>query len=673
MDDGYTDLSDTGDAEPSSIVGYVMDLRDTWREDYTSNYEQDHDEYYRLWRAKWAKEDQQRLSERSRLISPALQQAVESSVAEVEEATFGRGKWFDLWDDVGDKESQDIEFLKAKLMEDFDSSLIRKDVSECLINGAVTGTGIGELVLESYLDMKPATRPIMDGAMSAFGVETTERVRVRLRPIKPNTFLIEPTATSIDDAVGVIIDEFVPKHQVEALQDSGVYEMFDLELAMPDLTIEPDKELAVTFNDDRVRLTKYYGKIPKEMLPLEEGEEETDESRYAEGVVVLCNEGQVLKAQRSPYMMKDRPVVAFPWDIVPDRFWGRGVCEKGYMSQKALDTELRARIDALGLVVHPMIAMDATRMPRGFKPEVRPGKVILTQGPPKEVLEPFKFGNLDVNSFTQTQALQEMVQQATGAIDSTGLLSSVSGDTKAGAVSMSLGAVIKRHKRTLINFQDAFLVPFIRKAAWRYMQFDPENYPVKDYKFKAASTLGIIAREYEVSQLISLLQTMSADSPLYPALIQSIVENMNLANREELIQTLQKSAEPSPEQQQQEKRAFEREEELHQAQVGVFQAQAAESNARAEKYTVEAKLEPEKVKNDLIEAITEGMDNNDGDAAEFDRRMTILDSELKVRDQKLKESESIHKMKRETKQDEQAAKTNEAESVLLKKLGVANG
>ena len=671
MDDEYVNLTDTGDASPPGVVDYVIDKRDQWREDYTSNYEEDHDEYYRLWRAKWSREDQQRMSERSKLISPALQQAVESSVAEVEEATFGRGKWFDLWDDTDDKESKDIEYLKKKLMEDFDSSLIRKDISECLINAAVTGTGMGELVLEAYNEMKPATRPIMEGAMSAFGVESVERVRVRLRPIKPNTFLIEPTATSIDDAVGVIIDEFVPKHQVEHLQDTGVYEMMSLETAPPDTNIEADKELAVYPDEDRVRLTKYYGLVPKELLPTDE--EETDPSRYVEAVVVIANNGQLLKAQRSPYMMKDRPVVAFPWDIVPDRFWGRGVCEKGYMSQKALDTELRARIDALGLIVHPMMAMDATRMPRGFKPEIRPGKIILTQGPPRDVLEPFKFGNLDINSFTQTKALQEMVQQATGAIDSTGLLSSVSGDTKAGAVSMSLGAVIKRHKRTLINFQDAFLVPFIRKAAWRYMQFDPENYPVKDYKFKAASTLGIIAREYEVSQLISLLQTMSHDSPLYPALIQSIVDNMNLANREELIDTLESANKPTPEQQQEAKRAKEREEEVHQAQVGVFKAQAAESNARAMKYQVEARLEPEKMEIDRIEAVTQGMDNNDGDAQEFDRRMTILDSELKVRDQRLKEQESVHKMKRETKQDAHAEKTNEAESTLLKKLGVANG
>ena len=82
---------------------------------------------------------------------------------------------------------------------------------------------------------------------------------------------------------------------------------------------------------------------------------------YVEAIVVIANGGTLLKAEKNPYMMQDRPVVAFPWDIVPSRFWGRGVCEKGYNSQKALDAELRARIDALALTVHPMMAMDATR------------------------------------------------------------------------------------------------------------------------------------------------------------------------------------------------------------------------------------------------------------------------------------------------------------------------
>jgi len=241
--------------------------------------------------------------------------------------------------------------------------------------------------------------------------------------------------------------------------------------------------------------------------------------------------------------------------------------------------------------------------------------------------------------------LNDMIQQATGAVDSTGLLSAVSGETKAGAVSMSLGAVIKRHKRTLINFQQSFLIPFVRKAAWRYMQFDPENYPVKDYRFHASSTLGIIAREYEVSQLITLMQTMSPESPLYAPLITSIVDNMNLANREELKEIMAQAAQPTPEEQQAQQIQMQQQQEAHQGQMAVLMAQAAESNARAEKYKVEAQLEPMKAETDRIEAVTEGMDSNEGDAAEFDRRMKILDARFKAREMKLKEKEIESKIK----------------------------
>ena len=192
------------------------------------------------------------------------------------------------------------------------------------------------------------------------------------------------------------------------------------------------------------------------------------------------------------------------------------------------------------------MAIDATRLPRGAKPEVRPGKMILTSGDPREVLQPFNFGQVSQITFAQAGALQQMVQQATGAVDSAGIAGSVNGEATAAGISMSLGAIIKRHKRTLINFQQSFLIPFVKKAAYRYMQFDPENYPVADYKFNASSTLGIIAREYEVTQLVQLLQTMQKDSPLYNTLIQSIIDNMNLSNREELLTAMQQAMQPNP-------------------------------------------------------------------------------------------------------------------------------
>ncbi len=610
-----------------SIEGWVISKCENWRDHYESNYEQKFEEYYRLWRGQWDPADSERASERSRIISPALQQAVESSVAELEEATFGRGKWFDIADDMMDKERQDITYLRNKLTEDFEKCKIRKAVAECLINSAVFGTGIAEIVMSEEKEMAPATQPVMEGQLTAVGVNIRDRVMVKLKPVMPQNFLIDPVATSIEDAMGVAVDEFVSKHSVELLQEQGVYKDAMIESAAPDSDLEPDQDLTI-YNDDKVRLTKYYGLVPRELLEAE-GVDVEEDGMYVEAIVVVANGGTLLKAEANPYMMQDRPVVAFPWDVVPGRFWGRGVCEKGYNSQKALDTELRARIDALSLTIHPMMAIDATRLPRGAKPEVRPGKMILTNGDPREVLQPFNFGQVGQITFAQAQALQQMVQQATGAVDSTGIAGQVNGEATASGISMSLGAVIKRHKRTLINFQQSFLLPFVTKAAHRYMQFDPEHYPVSDYKFNATSTLGIIAREYEVTQLVQLLQTMKQDSPIYPVLIQSIIDNMNLSNREELLASMQQAQQPSPEQQQAQQQAQQAQLAFQQAQTAALQGQANESEARAQKYQVEATLAPQELEIEKIEAITRNLKEGDADDKEFDRRMKVADIALK--------------------------------------------
>ncbi len=605
------------------IEDWVMRKCEDWRDHYESTYAEKFDEYYRLWRGIWDPSDSDRSSERSRIISPALQQAVESNVAELEEATFGRGKWFDVSDNMGDTDKRDVQFLRNKLTEDFEETKVRKAVAECLINAAVFGTGIGEIVIEEEKEMKPATQPIMDGDLQAVGVEVTDKVKVKLRPVMPQNFLIDPVATSVEDALGVAIDEYVSMHSVEVLQEQGVYKNVPVGQAAVDIDLEPDQDLTI-FTEDKVRLTKYYGLVPSDLL---EGAD--TKNRYVEAVVVIANGGTLLKAEANPYMMQDRPVVAFPWDVVPSRFWGRGVCEKGYNSQKALDTELRARIDALSLTVHPMLAIDATRLPRGAKPEVRPGKMILTNGDPREVLQPFNFGQVNQITFAQAGALQQMVQQATGAVDSAGLAGSVNGEATAAGISMSLGAIIKRHKRTLINFQQSFLIPFVKKAAYRYMQFDPESYPVADYKFNASSTLGIIAREYEVTQLVQLLQTMDRQSPLYNTLIQSIIDNMNLSNREELITAMQKAMQPNPEAQQMQQQTQQLQMQFQASQTAALSAQAKESESRATKLLAEAMAVPQELEIDKIEAITRNLREGDEDDREFERRMRVADALLK--------------------------------------------
>ena len=639
-----------------ALEDWVITKCDSWRDHFEANYAQKFDEYYRLWRGIWAQEDVTRESERSRIISPALQQAVESSVAEIEEATFGRGKFFDITDDANDPDKADIVYLRNNLHKDFEKTKVRKAVAECLINSAVFGTGIAEVVLSDEKEMMPATQPIMGGDLTAVGVNIVDRTVCRLRPVMPQNFLIDPVATSVEDALGVAVDEFVSAHTVEQLQEAGVYKKCHVGSAAPDFDIEPDQDLT-TYADDKVRLTKYYGLVPAYLLAdaqaqlaksnedddddvAEEivemdGELELDsEEYYVEAIVVIANGGILLKAEENPYMMQDRPIVAFPWDVVPSRFWGRGVCEKGYNSQKALDAEIRARIDALALTVHPMMAMDATRIPRGSKPEVRAGKLILTNGNPDEILKPFNFGQVSQITFAQADALQKMVQTATGAIDSAGISGSINGEATAAGISMSLGAIIKRHKRTLINFQESFLIPFVTKAAHRYMQFDPEHYPVSDYKFNATSTLGIMAREYEVTQLVQLLQTMKADSPLYTSLISAIIDNMNLSNREELMQRLEQAGQPTPEQQQAQQATQQAQMEFQQSQTAALAGQAQESQARAQKIAMETQLMPQELEIDRMKAVTTNLKSGTEDDKEFERRLKVADMLLKEKSMK---------------------------------------
>jgi hypothetical protein len=288
-------------------------------------------------------------------------------------------------------------------------------------------------------------------------------------------------------------------------------------------------------------------------------------------------------------------------------------------------------MDALALTVHPMMAVDATKLARGAKFEIKPGKTILTNGNPAEALMPFKFGSVDQVTFAQGAELQRMVQQATGASDATGVTGGINGEATAAGISMSLGSIIKRQKRTLISFHESFLLPFVEKAAWRYMQFDPDNFPVSDYKFVATSTLGISAREYEVTQLVQLLNTTPPDSPAYSLLIKSVIENMNISNREEFIAALDQSSQQSPEQQQAAQQAQQMQMQMAQLEMALKQAQVQKEQADAQLALVKAQVEPKLAEAKYIAALSNNL-NEDNESKDFERRMKIAELALKEKD-----------------------------------------
>lgn len=632
------------------LTEWVTGHLERWRDYRDTNYMSDWEEYERIFRGQWAAEDKTRDSERSRIISPATQQAVETRHAEIVEAIFGQGEFFDIQDDIKDVDGNpmDVEQLKAQLMEDFKRDKIKKSIDHIELMAEIYGTGIGEIVVKETKSMKPATQRMPGVAgQAAIGVEEGTRISVSLKAINPKNFLIDPNGETIEEALGVAIERYASIHQIVAGMENGTYRKVDIQSSYDDDSLEPTQELT-NFKDNKVKIVTYYGLVPREYLEqLENDGKEVvdlfpedsvadDYAELVEAIVVIANDNMLLKAEASPYMMKDRPVVAYQDDTVPGRFYGRGTVEKAYNMQKAIDGQLRAHMDSVALTTAPMMAMDATRLPRGAKFEIKPGKSILTNGPPAEILFPFHFGQTTQDAPAAAQNFERMLLQATGTVDSAGLPSNIPREGGQQGMSMAMAGIIKKYKRTLVNFQEDFMIPFIYKAAYRYMQFDPERYPSVDVVFIPTATLGILAREFEQQQLIGLLQTLGPNTPVLPVLLKGILSNSSLSNRAELMATLEKMSQPDPNAQQAQQAQQQAQAALLEAQTADLKASAMSKAADAQKTQIEAQMIPEDHRVKLVQAAATNLDQGDS----FEKRLKLADLMLKEKVVNLKASDS---------------------------------
>jgi hypothetical protein len=444
--------------------------------------------------------------------------------------------------------------------------------------------------------------------------------------------------------MGVAVEKYVGIHKIVEGIEKGIYRKVNIQPAAEDTDLEPTQELS-QYRDEKVRLLTYYGLVPREYLEQLENEDgevadlfpedsaADDYSDMVEAIVVIANEGMLLKAEANPYMMKDRPILSYQDDTVPNRLLGRGTVEKSYNMQKAIDAQVRSHLDSLALTTSPMMGMDATRLPRGARFEVKPGKAFMVNGNPAEILYPFKFGETSLNNLNTAKEFERMLLQATGTLDSQGMVSQ--GNRDGAGMSMAVATIIKKYKRTLVNFQEDFLIPFVQKAAFRYMQFDPERYPSVDMKFIPTATLGIIAREYEQQQFIGLLQTLGPNTPVLPLILKGILNNSSLSNRFELMSALDQMSQPDPQAQQMQEVQQQLALQAAQAQIAVNTTQAEQNRAEAQKLLTEAQLMPQEVQAKVIASTTKNLPAGN-ESNEFDKRVKIAELMLKEADIKNK-------------------------------------
>ncbi len=659
------------------LVEFVVSHIEKWRDNRDTNYIERWRAFERIYRGVFRDEDKTKASERSTIVAPASAQAVDTKVAEMAEATLSTDNFFDIDDDVQDANKVDVEQMKNKLAENFKKDKIKRKIQQVTKIGEIYGTGIGEILLKEVVEQAPAQQPAEVGNLVEVGVVTYNRVSVDLYPVVPMNFLIDPLAQDIDDGLGCAVEEYISNHKVTRMMETGEYMPCNLSTTgTEDSRIEPT-DIETPTRQDKIRILRYYGLVPKDLLDNLENDTDTSDKlaealeeiknsdlaeydNLVEAIVVIGDNYHLLKAVESPYMMKDRPIVVYRPEIEPGRFWGRGTVERAYAMQKALDGQIRAHLDSVALTAAPMVGIDSTKMPRGFKFNIAAGRSVLTVGRPSEAIEPLRIGEVSPVNIETANLFERFLQQATGTIDSSGLPGQVSNQTDSGALSMALSGIIKKNKTALLNFQEEFLIPFIRKAAFRYMQFDPDSFPANDYNFIPVTTMGIMAREYEQQQYMGMLSTLGPESPLVPLIMTGILQNSSLSNKQEMISQLQKMMQPNPEQEQAAKAAQELDMRLKQATVAKEEATAEKNKADAFKTIKEAEVVPLEAQAKFMAAASNNLDE-DNEAKDFERRVKITELALKEKDLDIKErdissNERIANAQTQTKNNEVVTK-----------------
>lgn len=576
--------------EPAELLSWINGRVDTWRQFRDTNHKDKWDEYFRIWRGIFDPADKTRKTERARIISPATMQAIDTTVAEIEEAVFGREQWFDLREDQSEEDdlNEVVDMLDTRdlLMERMEQYNVPDEMAKAFLLAAVYGTGIAKIIVDTKMIDDLDGNPV-------------ETVSCELVALEPYEFVPDPTTERIDKMLGMAHETLVPLHDVRRLIKSGVYRDVDIGAYSGSAYTKNDQNTESDVpKDDSVFIREYHGLVPASKLLAFMGDKKEADEQLSEGegddllveaIVTIGNESIVLRAIKNPFRGGDRSFIAYQHDTVPNYFWGRGVAEKAYHPQKALDGTTRARLDALSLVAHPMIAGDVTRLPRGMNMGVWPGKFWPTTGNPSETIQGFRLGDVDPNLFANAQDMERQVQTATGAMDPG---AAYNPGQSGGATNTALNAsmFIKRARRTMQNIERNFIQPLVTKMYLRYQQFDAQNF-APDLYFRPKGTLGIMAREFEQQQMIQMLALVPNESKPFFTMVKAIFDQGSSPHKAALTKSVDEWINPAVTEEQQAQQAEEQALQKRGAEAAVAEIEAKAAKAQAEAARAQAQAQ----------------------------------------------------------------------------------
>ncbi len=489
----------------SLVTGIVSKCED-WSQARDNDHKSDWEYAWRIWYGQHSEKDKERQSERSKYISPDTQSAIEAAGAEIEEALFGRESWVDMGE-------ANLTTVVSDDMADQTGNF-----SEAILLGAIYGTGIIKSVIKGS-SLHPKQTVVAIDAPS---------------------FILEPGAMNVDEAYGCAHEVLISRHLIDQGIADGIYRNVTLE-PWADTIPSPDPTKSRLHVDtDEIHIYEWHGLAPardvKRWARNRQVPEGIGDDKLVEAIITIANKAEVLRAEYNPGA---RALAAFQFERNPKNFWGRGIPHRTKWPQRGIDTEMRARQDSLAFSTFPMTLASAQAVPRNADFSIRPGRmfVVNSGGPVRDAMEVLKFPPPDPQTYAHTGELSKKLEVASGQ-----MMNGVSlgeGDisrTGSGVASMFMGSQIRRISRTIRNIEDQMMVPFLRGYVERMARINPNKYqmPPDGAKIKVLSGLGIMAREFEVTQLTQVL-AMIPDGPVKLLLARVILENSPMIEKAQVM------------------------------------------------------------------------------------------------------------------------------------------
>lgn len=121
----------------------------------------------------------------------------------------------------------------------------------------------------------------------------------------------------------------------------------------------------------RIKVARYFGKIPKRLMDANEALAESIEQIDA---VVIVAGGVVVKVDESPWGDK-RPVRPCVYEAADHEIWGVGVAENNAPNQRNINAAFRLMNEGKGIALNPPISVDRSKFMPSENFRMGPGKV----------------------------------------------------------------------------------------------------------------------------------------------------------------------------------------------------------------------------------------------------------------------------------------------------------